>query len=400
MLILDSTSKTITAVMSGAPATTQPSYVVAWADNNGTVFTEGSSDGLLNGTTAVTIIASPAASTRRVIKSIYIQNTDTAAVTITIGFFNGSSTRTISKVTLNPNDTWTTEGTFDANGLLKSGLGGVASIANGGTGASTKATAFNALSPMSAAGDTIYGGASGTGTSLPIGTAGQVLTVNSGATAPQWSTPTTGTVTSVAATVPSFLSVSGSPITSSGTLAIGLSGTALPIANGGTGSTTLAGANIALINTTNSFSDTQTFTGSVTSFGLSLTNSNEKAVIQTGLAPTSTTNFYLNSGAVQYYPSNATTNWTLNIAFNSAGGTLNGALAVGQSATFVVITTQGGTAYYNSAVTIDGTSVTPKWVGGAPTAGNASGLDVYRYAVIKTASTPTYIVLASLTQYK
>lgn len=55
----------------------------------------------------------------------------------------------------------------------------------------------------------------------------------------------TGTVTSVAATVPSFLSVAGSPITTSGTLAITLSGTALPVANGGTGATTLAGASIA-----------------------------------------------------------------------------------------------------------------------------------------------------------
>ena len=43
-----------------------------------------------------------------------------------------------------------------------------------------------------------------------------------------------GSVTSVAMTVPSFLSVSGSPITSSGTLAVTYSGTALPIANGGT----------------------------------------------------------------------------------------------------------------------------------------------------------------------
>ncbi len=50
---------------------------------------------------------------------------------------------------------------------------------------------------------------------------------------------TTGTVTSVAMTVPSFLSVSGSPITSSGTLALSLSGTALPVANGGTGQTSL-----------------------------------------------------------------------------------------------------------------------------------------------------------------
>jgi hypothetical protein len=61
-----------------------------------------------------------------------------------------------------------------------------------------------------------------------------------------WATPAgAGTVTSVAATVPSFLSVAGSPITTSGTLAITLSGTALPIANGGTGATTLAGASIA-----------------------------------------------------------------------------------------------------------------------------------------------------------
>ena len=45
-------------------------------------------------------------------------------------------------------------------------------------------------------------------------------------------------MTSVAASVPAFLSVAGSPITTSGTLAITLSGTALPVANGGTGATT------------------------------------------------------------------------------------------------------------------------------------------------------------------
>ena len=55
-----------------------------------------------------------------------------------------------------------------------------------------------------------------------------------------------GTVTSVAATVPAFLSVAGSPITTSGTLAITLSGTALPILNGGTGQTTASAAFNAL----------------------------------------------------------------------------------------------------------------------------------------------------------
>jgi hypothetical protein len=48
-----------------------------------------------------------------------------------------------------------------------------------------------------------------------------------------------GTVTSVAMSLPSFLSIAGSPVTSSGTLAITLSGTALPVANGGTGNTSL-----------------------------------------------------------------------------------------------------------------------------------------------------------------
>lgn len=46
-----------------------------------------------------------------------------------------------------------------------------------------------------------------------------------------------GTVTSVAASVPAFLSIAGSPVTTAGTLAITLSGTALPVANGGTGLT-------------------------------------------------------------------------------------------------------------------------------------------------------------------
>ena len=59
----------------------------------------------------------------------------------------------------------------------------------------------------------------------------------------------TGTVTSVAATVPTFLSVTGSPVTTSGTLAISLSGTALPVANGGTGVTTSTGTtNVVLSN--------------------------------------------------------------------------------------------------------------------------------------------------------
>jgi hypothetical protein len=58
-----------------------------------------------------------------------------------------------------------------------------------------------------------------------------------------------GGVTSVAASVPTFLSVSGSPITTSGTLAVTLSGTALPVANGGTGVTTSTGSGNTVLST-------------------------------------------------------------------------------------------------------------------------------------------------------
>lgn len=48
-------------------------------------------------------------------------------------------------------------------------------ITYGGTGQTSKATAFDALSPMSQAGDIIYGGAAGTGSRLAIGGANTVL---------------------------------------------------------------------------------------------------------------------------------------------------------------------------------------------------------------------------------
>ena len=92
-------------------------------------------------------------------------------------------------------------------------------------------------------------------------------------------------------------------------------------------------------------------------------------------------------------------NFTLNFAFSS-GTSLNTALATGQTVTCVFLNTNGATAYYASAFQVDGSSVTPKWQGGtAPSAGNASSIDVYQFSITKTASA-TYTILASLTQFK
>lgn len=116
------------------------------------------------------------------------------------------------------------------------------------------------------------------------------------------------------------------------------------------------------------------------------------------VAATGTINFDLMSQSVLYYTTNASGNWTVNFRGNS-GTSLNTMLETGQCITCTFLATQGSTAYYNSAVTIDGTSVTPVWQGGtAPSSGNASGLDVYTYAIIKTASA-TFTVLASQTRF-
>ena len=69
------------------------------------------------------------------------------------------------------------------------------------------------------------------------------------------------------------------------------------------------------------------------------------------------------------------------------------------SMTVAFLVTNGSTPYYNNAVTIDGSSVTPEYQGGsAPSAGNASSIDVYTYTIIKTGSA-AFTVLAAQTQF-
>ena len=154
ILILNATTKTIVAALSGAITTTNPVFTAAFADNNGSTFTESASDGALNGVTSVTLISAPAASTQRVIKSITIQNADTAAVTVTLSYNNNATLRTIVKVTLAVGDTWTTDGTFDTNGSLKQTIGtvnlstgvtGTLAVANGGTGVTTSTGTGNVV---------------------------------------------------------------------------------------------------------------------------------------------------------------------------------------------------------------------------------------------------------------
>jgi hypothetical protein len=104
------------------------------------------------------------------------------------------------------------------------------------------------------------------------------------------------------------------------------------------------------------------------------------------------------NGSVQFSTGNATANGTVNFT-STSGVTLNTLMSNNQAITVALLITNGATAYYPTAYQIDGSAVTPKWAGGtAPTAGNASSIDVYTFTIIKTASA-TFTVLASQTKF-
>jgi hypothetical protein len=172
----------------------------------------------------------------------------------------------------------------------------------------------------------------------------------------------------------------------------------LPIANGGTAATTLAGANIPVTTAANSFTNTQTFTGSTSVLGAVFQDAAEVTTIS-ATAATGTIDYDVTTQSVLYYTTNASANFTVNFRASS-GTSLNTLMTTGQAVTVVFLVTNGATAYYNNALTIDGSSVTPKYQGGtAWSTGNASSIDAYSYTIVKTGSA-TFTVFASQTQFK
>ena len=136
---------------------------------------------------------------------------------------------------------------------LTAGVNGTLPIANGGTGQTTATAAFNALAPSQ------------------TGNSGKYLTTDG--TDTSWASNPLGTVTSVAASVPSFLSIDGSPITTSGTLAITLSGTALPTTSGGTGLTSFTANGVAYASSTSALATGSALQFDGTNLGVGVTPS-------------------------------------------------------------------------------------------------------------------------------
>jgi hypothetical protein len=331
-----------------------------------------------------------------------------------------------------------TNASWDAITVSTSDITGTLAVLNGGTGQTSYTD-----------GQLLIGNSTGntlTKASLTAGS-GVTITPGAGSISIAFTGPGAGSVTSVDVSGGTTgLTTSGGPITSTGTVT--LAGTLAP-ANGGTGVannaamtvtgsgnfaytrtltaatnvtfpttgtlSTLAGSetltnktlafgsntlsDVASLSTAQTFTGTKTFSGTSSATAIVLNDAAEVATVS-ATAATGTINYDITTQSVLYYTTSASANWTVNFRASS-GTSLNTLMTTGQSMTVAFLVTQGSTAYYNSAVQVDGTTsgVTTRWLGGAPTAGNASGIDSYRYLVIKTGSA-TFTVLASNTQFK
>jgi hypothetical protein len=125
-MLLDATTKSLEVLLGGSPAANQLVLTTFYIDHTATSATPGSSDGLTNGATAVTMVAAPTASTQRQVKGFYIFNNDTAAATVIIRLNNNGTYRIIAKMTIQPGETieYKQETGFkvlDIYGLLKQG---------------------------------------------------------------------------------------------------------------------------------------------------------------------------------------------------------------------------------------------------------------------------------------
>jgi hypothetical protein len=158
---------------------------------------------------------------------------------------------------------------------------GTLPIANGGTGQATASAAFNALSPITTAGDLIIGDGANSSTRLAIGANGYLLTSN-GTTASWAAAPAAG-VTSFSAGTTGFTPNTGT------TGAVTLAGT-LATTNGGTGLTSFTANGITYASSTSALA-----TGSALTFdGTNLSTTGQVISTKTGSATDATGQVYLN----------------------------------------------------------------------------------------------------------
>ena len=127
-----------------------------------------------------------------------------------------------------------------------------------------------------------------------------------------------------------------------------------------------------------------------------LTSPKETANI-TAVAATGAINLDVLTASVNIRTVDATGDWTINVR-GDVSTTLDSIMTTGEQISVVFESPIGATAYEPTAFNVDGSAVTPLWLGGSAPTGNINSTDVYIYTIRKTGAA-TFTVLASQNKF-
>ena len=126
-------------------------------------------------------------------------------------------------------------------------------------------------------------------------------------------------------------------------------------------------------------------------------NPSREKIYTAGTALNGEFDLTLENGSVWYLTANATATFTPDIKVNGSVS-LNSAMSVNEAIVVTLIHGTNNTSYYANAFKIDNASVTPEYLGGAPSAAGSDGYDCYTWTIIKTANN-TYKVFGNLSNF-
>ena len=107
----------------------------------------------------------------------------------------------------------------------------------------------------------------------------------------------------------------------------------------------------------------------------------------------------LSAGMVYFITGASGGTWKPNFRIDGSN-TLNGAMDTGDVVSPTMIVAKGATTHFSNTIQIDGSDVTPEFLGGAPTDGGGSGtFDIYSYTIIKTGDA-AFSVFASVSTFE
>ena len=298
------------------------------------------------------------------------------------GFITASSTDTLTNKTLTSPKIGTS--ILDTNGNELALLTATSSavneftIANAATGNDPTLSATGGDSNIDIAikpkgtGETVFGTGAADATITSSGAHNLILDTNSGTNS--------GTITITDGSngdIDITPNGTGDVVLAADTVKVGDSGAAATLTSNGAGSLTITtGGTENLVLNTNSGTNSGSITitdaanqdiliapngyGRATFSGQGKIQSVAEKITVEATAATGTKNYDVLTQAVLYYTSDASGDWTLNIR-GDGSTTLNSIMDTGESITVAHLVTIGSSEYRNSALQVDGSSVTPKY---------------------------------------